>query len=163
MKIGELAAQTGVPVETIRYYEHAGLLPQTARTPGNYRIYGPLHAQRLSFVRHCRNLDMTTDEIRLLLQFKDAPADNCAPVNALLDDHIDHVAHRIRELRQLEKQLKALRNQCQSTQGATPCGILNGLTQAADQATTAKPRAAGHVHGTHRGGNPQRKSALEVS
>lgn len=163
MKIGELAAQTGVPVETIRYYEQAGLLPQTARTPGNYRIYEPLHAQRLSFVRHCRNLDMTTDEIRLLLQFKDAPTDNCAPVNALLDDHIDHVAHRIRELRQLEKQLKTLRSQCQSTQGSAPCGILNGLTQAAGQANAAQPGAAGHVHGTHRGGKPQRRSTREVS
>ena len=113
MKIGELASGTGTPVETIRYYEREGLLPAAARTEGNYRVYGQEHAQRLLFVRRCRSLDMTLQEIRALLTFKDAPEDNCAEVNALLDAHIGHVAQRIRELRQLEKQLKLLRAQCQ--------------------------------------------------
>lgn len=77
MKIGELANLTQTQVETIRYYEREGLLPETARTGGNYRIYGDAHAARLSFIRHCRGLDMTLDEIRILLHFKDAPSENC--------------------------------------------------------------------------------------
>jgi DNA-binding transcriptional MerR regulator len=92
MKIGELANLTQTQVETIRYYEREGLLPETARTGGNYRIYGDAHAARLSFIRHCRGLDMTLDEIRILLHFKDAPSENCGEVNALLDEHIGHVA-----------------------------------------------------------------------
>ncbi len=151
MKIGELAKATGTQVETVRYYEREGLLPTPLRSEGNYRIYGPSHIERLSFIRHCRSLDMTLDEIRTLLGFKDAPEDNCAQVNALLDEHIGHVAQRIKELRALERQLKALREQCLVTQEAAHCGILNELSAASrGQATLASPRAApGHVHGAH--------------
>ena len=88
MKIGELAKATHTQVETIRYYEREGLLPETARTEGNYRVYDSAHVDRLSFIRHCRGLDMTLDEIRVLLRFKDSPHENCAQVNDLLDEHI---------------------------------------------------------------------------
>lgn len=153
MKIGELAQATGTPVETIRYYEREGLLPVVARTEGNYRIYGDTQAQRLSFVRHCRSLDMTLDEIRVLLRFKDAPSDSCAEVNTLLDEHIGHVAARIRGLRQLEKQLRGLRERCQESQQAAHCGILTELTQAAHRRpSTTTSTGSGPVHGTHKGG-----------
>ena len=109
MKIGDLAAATDTSVESIRFYEREGLLTGPARSAGNYRIYDEGHAQRLSFIRHCRALDMNLDEIRVLLRFKDAPEQNCAEVNALLDDHIGHVATRIRELRKLDTELRALR------------------------------------------------------
>ena len=101
MKIGELAARADTQVETIRYYEREGLLPAAPRTDGNYRIYGDEHLERLAFIRHCRSLDMTLDEIRVLLRFKDDPEADCGDVDALLDEHIGHVAARIRNLRQL--------------------------------------------------------------
>ena len=142
MKIGELANLTQTQVETIRYYEREGLLPETARTGGNYRIYGDAHAARLSFIRHCRGLDMTLDEIRILLHFKDAPSENCGEVNALLDEHIGHVAQRIRELRALEKDLKALRARCSSPHPIDECGILNQL----DSASAQGPKATTHRH-----------------
>ena len=129
MKIGELARTAQTSVETIRYYEREGLLPQAPRSDGNYRLYGAGHAARLAFVRHCRSLDMTLDEIRVLLRFKDDPQADCGQVNALLDEHIGHVATRIRELRQLERQLKGLREQCEGIHDAAHCGILNTLTQ----------------------------------
>ncbi|NBW50839.1 MAG: Cd(II)/Pb(II)-responsive transcriptional regulator [Betaproteobacteria bacterium] len=147
MKIGDLAKATSTPVETIRYYEREGLLPAAARTDANYRHYSDAHTRRLQFVRHCRSLDMSLDEIRALLAFQDAPGDNCANVNALLDAHIGHVAQRIRELRALEKQLKDLRAQCQGALDAEHCGILEGLS-----AQAPHPAAHGHLHGTHRKG-----------
>ncbi|WP_138514941.1 Cd(II)/Pb(II)-responsive transcriptional regulator [Rhodoferax bucti] len=147
MKIGDLAKATATPVETIRYYEREGLLPPAARTEANYRHYAEAHTQRLQFVRHCRSLDMSLDEIRALLAFQDAPGDNCAEVNALLDAHIGHVAQRIRELRALEKQLKDLRAQCQGALDVAHCGILEGLA-----AQSPAVQAAGHVHGSHRKG-----------
>lgn len=150
MKIGEMARATHTQVETIRFYEREGLLPETARTEGNYRIYGDSHAQRLSFIRHCRSLDMTLDEIRVLLRFKDAPAENCGEVNALLDAHIGHVAQRVRELQLLAKQLKSLRQLCQQTQGTARCGILNELSKNARHRANVT-RRAGHVHGAHTG------------
>ena len=101
LKIGELAKHTGSQVETIRYYEREGLLPAPARSEGNYRLYGQSHVERLQFIRHCRSLDMTLEEIRSLLAFRDAPEESCSAVNDLLDKHIDHVATRIKELQAL--------------------------------------------------------------
>ena len=148
MKIGELAKRTQTQADTIRYYEREGLLQKTPRSDGNYRIYGPEHVERLGFVRHCRSLDMTLDEIRTLLQFKDEPNATCEGVNALIDEHINHVAKRIRELRLLDKQLKALREQCSDVKEAVECGILAGLSR---QGSANRGRnAAAHVPGTHR-------------
>ena len=104
MKIGELARKTGMQVETIRYYEKEGLLPKIGRTGSNYRVYTDVHVDRLLFIRHCRSLDMTLDEIRVLLHFKDMPKESCDRVNALLDEHIGHVAERIRDLKKLEEE-----------------------------------------------------------
>ena len=147
MKIGELATATTTPVETIRYYEREGLLQQPPRSEGDYRMYGPLHAERLAFVRHCRTLDMTLDEIRVLLRFKDEPHAPCGEVNALLDEHIGHVAKRIGELRQLERQLKALRAQCAGVHESAECGILNGLAQPGSPPNLKS--TAAHVPGAH--------------
>jgi Cd(II)/Pb(II)-responsive transcriptional regulator len=145
MKIGELARAAQTAVDTIRHYEREGLLPQPPRSEGNYRIYGPEHVERLGFVRHCRSLDMTLDEIRVLLRFKDEPQAGCYEVNALLDEHIGHVAARIQELGQLERQLRALREQCRSDLPAARCGILDGLAQAAKRAVPG----ISHVDSTH--------------
>ncbi len=67
MKIGALADATGTPVETIRFYEREGLMPPPARAANNYRLYLPAHVERLAFIRQCRSLDMTLDEIERLL------------------------------------------------------------------------------------------------
>ncbi len=150
MRIGELAAAAQTQSETIRYYEREGLLPKAARTEANYRAYDESHIQRLAFIRHCRSLDMTLGEIRTLLHFKDAPRENCAEVNGLLDEHIGHVATRIRELKALEKQLKALREQCFSDHLAADCGILSGLEKAARSSRNSKrPGQVAHVRGSH--------------
>lgn len=127
MQIGELAKRTGCPVETIRYYEREGMLAAPPRSEGNYRLYDAMHAERLQFIRHCRSLDMTLDEIRCLLQFRDEPEQNCGAVNQLLDKHIEHVTHRMRELKLLQQQLKQLRSTCRSVQRVKDCGILQGL------------------------------------
>jgi DNA-binding transcriptional MerR regulator len=73
MRIGDLAEATGTAVETIRFYEREGLIPAAQRADNNYRMYTAAHAERLAFIRHCRNLDMTLDEIRTLLRLRDAP------------------------------------------------------------------------------------------
>ncbi|MEJ8853315.1 Cd(II)/Pb(II)-responsive transcriptional regulator [Variovorax robiniae] len=148
MKIGELAQAADTAVETIRFYEREKLLPEPARTSSNYRTYGPEHVERLTFIRHCRSLDMALDEIRSLLRFKDAPDDNCAGVNDLLDQHIGHVAERIRELRALESQLKALRQRCCEADATSSCGILKELSSDSPR-LPARGATHRHVHGTH--------------
>ena len=147
MRIGDLAHATGIAVETIRFYEREGLIPPARRADNNYRVYAAAHADRLAFIRHCRNLDMTLDEVRALLRLRDLPQRDCSEVNALLDEHIGHVARRIRELRALERDLKTLRARCRSSHAISDCGILNGLETAAAGSAAASPRR--HVRGTH--------------
>lgn len=149
MKIGELSTASSTQIETIRYYEREGLLPPPARTQGNFRVYEAPHLERLQFIRYCRSLDMSLDEVRVLLSFKDDPAANCGDVNHLLDEHIGHVSRRIKELRALEKQLKELRLRCGEARVADQCGILAGLSKAS-QETTASPVEASHLRSVHK-------------
>ncbi len=139
-KIGELAAAGGCQVETIRYYEREGLLPQPARSAGNYRLYGPEHVDRLTFIRHCRSLGMSLIDVRRLLHFKDAPNENCNEVNLLLDTHIVQIAKRMAELENLQGQMLELRSHCNQAQSAKDCGILHGLMRSnSDNETIAVP------------------------
>jgi Cd(II)/Pb(II)-responsive transcriptional regulator len=137
LKIGELAKRTDLLVETIRYYEREGLLPDPPRSDGNYRLYADTHLERLQFIRHCRSLDMTLEEIRNLLRFRDEPNRNCGEVNALLDEHIRHVGERIKELKLLQKNLRGLRNLCRQEQPTKDCGILQSLGSAAKNQLTS--------------------------
>lgn len=127
IKIGELAKRTGATVETIRYYEKEGLLPAPSRSDGNYRLYREAHIERLQFILHCRTLDMTLDEVRVLLQYWDEPDKDCGNVNTLLDEHIRAVENRMQELVQLKHHLTILRQKCITEAPAISCGILNAL------------------------------------
>lgn len=142
LKIGELARQTNCPVETIRFYEREELLAQPARSSSNYRLYTDAHVERLQFIRHCRSLDMSLEEIRSLLRFRQAPEESCAEVNQLLDRHVDQVALRITELQALQQQLQELRSQCSQAQAAKDCGILHKLaTPESPVSASAAPSA----------------------
>ena len=142
MKIGELAQVAQCSVETVRYYEKAGLLPETARTAGNFRVYGPGHVERLRFIRNCRALDMSHEEIHALLSLADHPQTSCDAINTVLEQHISHVNERLEELHKLKQQLQTLREQCQNEQAVETCGILQGL---AAMETTAKPERHSHL------------------
>ena len=146
MKIGELATATDTAVETIRFYEHERLVPEPARTDSNYRQYGPAHVQRLAFIRRCRSLDMSLDEVRILLRYLDRPAADCGEVNTVLDEHIEHVAQRVRELKLLERQLRELRAHCNSGRKGQPCGILEELNAERRRADGPRPARAGRAH-----------------
>lgn len=89
---------------------------------------------------------MTLDEIRVLLNYRDMPGEDCTGVNTLLDKHIGHVATRISELKALQAQLKELRNQCVLTRSNSQCCILQGLS-GADNVETNKGET--HMNGCH--------------
>jgi len=152
MKIGELAKATGTQTETIRYYEREDLLPVPTRTESNYRVYDDSHVERLAFIRHCRCLDMTLDEIRVLLHFKDAPSENCGAVEALLEEHIGHVVSRIKALQSLEMELRTLQQQFAPGHLAGDCSILGGLATAARRHNhmPTEPPGEAHPPGAHR-------------
>ena len=87
MKIGELAKATGTKVETVRYYETAGLLPPPARTHANYRDYDLAHLERLMFIRRSRDLGFTLKSLRELLKLADDNDESCDAVDEVASAH----------------------------------------------------------------------------
>lgn len=128
MRIGELAKAANCSVETIRYYEQQQLIPEPYRNQSNYRLYNKSHLDRLKFIRNCRSLDMTHEEIRGLLTLLDTPEENCMAVSQLLEEHIEHVNIRITELQNLQQQLIGLRKYCSDSSSIDQCGIVQELT-----------------------------------
>ncbi|MCV6794776.1 Cd(II)/Pb(II)-responsive transcriptional regulator [Achromobacter ruhlandii] len=131
MRIGELGKKADCLVQTVRFYESEGLLPEPARSEGNFRLYDEVHLQRLLFIRRCRAKDMTLDEIRQLLNLRDRPELGCGEVNALVDAHIAQVRTKMKELRALERELMDLQRSCDSARTSRECGILNSLAEPA--------------------------------
>ena len=131
MKIGELARQAGVDVQTVRFYEREGLIEAPSRTGSGYRAYGAQHLEQLHFVRHCRSLDMPLAEVRRLIELSRQRSVSCAEVNDLVRAHLGRVQAKRRSLEALEKQLAALNAQCESGHRVADCGILEELIHAA--------------------------------
>ena len=131
MKISELSRATGVDVDTIRYYEKAGLLAPPARQANGYRSYGPAQLEQLAFVRHCRALDMPLAEVKRLLDHVGGAMDAEGQIDALIDAQLLRVRARLRSLQALEQQLVALQSSCDADHTAHPCGILQELVAAA--------------------------------
>jgi Cd(II)/Pb(II)-responsive transcriptional regulator len=127
MQIGELAKRAEIKVDTVRYYEKAGLLPPPPRQLNGYREYASSHLERLAFIRHCRDLDMSIDEIHQMLDFIARPDTNCIAVDQLIENHLERVRERIANLCTLESQLLILRNQCKDQKTVSECGILRKL------------------------------------
>ena len=131
MRIGELARQAGVDVQTVRYYEKAGLIAPPGRTASGYRAYGPEALERLNFVRHCRSLDMALADVKRLLALSRDKSVSCDEVNALVHAHLGRVRAKRAALDALEKQLATLDSQCASGHRVADCGILEELIHAA--------------------------------
>lgn len=131
MRIGELAAATGVDSETIRYYEREGLLNTPTRQLNGYRTYGRPQLERLSFIRHCRALDIPLADIRQLIAILDGPGEDCGQVDHLIDAQLARVQARLQSMRALKRQLTELRKRCAAPRTGGDCGILQELVAAA--------------------------------
>jgi len=108
LTIGQLGKQTGVNIETIRYYEKIGLLPEPARTASGYRQYGNAHSQRLAFIRKGRDLGFHIEAIRALLELSEHPDTPCHDADRLATEHLADVERKIEELQRLRDALQAM-------------------------------------------------------
>lgn len=108
-----LAEAAGAKVETIRYYERIGLLPEPGRTRSNYRSYSEVHLGRLSFIRRARDLGFTLDQSRELPELAESRNSNCGTVDAIGQDHLHDVERKIADLKALRRELCDLIGQCQ--------------------------------------------------
>ncbi|KXS51010.1 MAG: MerR family transcriptional regulator [Marinobacter sp. T13-3] len=147
MKIGEISERSGIPGDTIRYYEKIKLLPAPERQENGYRVYQQAHLDRLLFIKRCRNLDMAQDEIRELIQLADHPDADCSDVDALLLRHLSHVRERLEELRNLEATLERLQHACSQGRTVAECGILEGLNS--ELGNPENSDSSNHIPGTH--------------
>ncbi|PRX37035.1 MerR family transcriptional regulator, mercuric resistance operon regulatory protein [Meinhardsimonia xiamenensis] len=124
--IGALSRATGVKVETIRYYERIGIMPEPGRTAGGNRQYTHEHLKRLSFIRRCRALGFPVAEIRALLSMVDSRDVTCGEVHAIVTHQLAEVRRRLADLARLEADLSAMAAQC--AQGDVPaCPIIDTL------------------------------------
>ena len=126
MKIGEIAAATGVHIETVRYYEREGLVPKPARTASNYRSYGEAHRKRLTFIRRARDLGFSLVQVRELLALADERDRSCEAVDELASRHRTQVRRKIAELTALRKELDKMIGECRHGRIAE-CGIIEVL------------------------------------
>ncbi|MBN9233025.1 MULTISPECIES: MerR family transcriptional regulator [Phyllobacteriaceae] len=112
LTIGEVAAQSGVKVPTIRYYEQIGLLPEPPRTEGNRRFYDAKGLRRLAFIRHARELGFDVAAIRTLLILQDDPNQPCASADAIAKARLIEVEQRIASLTALKSELEVMVEGC---------------------------------------------------
>ncbi|MGQ0534026.1 MAG: MerR family transcriptional regulator [Caulobacteraceae bacterium] len=124
--IGRLSAQTGVNVETVRYYERIGLLPKPPRSKGGRRLYDAAASRRLAFIRRARELGFSIDEIRALIVLS-ARNGRCADVYALTCKHLTDIRAKIADLKKLERTLAKTAERC--ARDASPdCPIIEALS-----------------------------------
>ena len=127
LKIGELAREAGVGVETIRFYERRGLLREPPRRPSGYRQYRPTEVKRLRFIRRAKELGFSLAEILELLELNAEEPGSCGRIRRQLADKADVVDKRIRDLRRVRAALVELRSLCESTAGLGECPFLEAL------------------------------------
>ncbi|WP_448190289.1 MerR family transcriptional regulator [Azospirillum sp. sgz301742] len=126
--IGTLAKETGVNIETIRFYEREGLVPAPPRTAGNYRLYGAEHVRRLTFIRRARDLGFPLDVVRAMLALADQPDRPCGEVDDLVVEQLHEVERKIADLQRLREELDRLAHQCRRGGRMADCRIIEALS-----------------------------------
>lgn len=129
-RIGEAARLCGVTAANIRYYEREGLVRPSGREDNDYRLYTEADLHRLRFIRMCRALDMSLDEVRTLLGLDWNSKADCAAATETVDGHLRHVRERLQELQTLEQELQGLRNRCDGSDAR--CHLIEALHAQAD-------------------------------
>lgn len=112
VRIGQVARQTGLSIDTIRFYEKQGLLRRSPRTEGGFRQFGSGDLETLSFIRNAQELGFSLTEIRELLILRAEHVPACSHVKDLLDQKLKAVEHKIQELQRLERTLRTALRKC---------------------------------------------------
>ncbi len=128
LKIGDLAFEADTKVVTIRYYEKIGLLPEPERTETNYRTYDTAHVERLRFIRRCRALGFSLDQIRELLTLTSDVGHPCDKVDKITASHLADVEAKIADLTNLANELRKISRSCRGGGTISNCRIVQAIT-----------------------------------
>ncbi|AUH35769.1 MerR family transcriptional regulator [Paracoccus tegillarcae] len=127
LSIGELSRRTRVKVPTIRYYETVGLLTAPERTGGNQRRYDQAGLERLSFIRHARELGFSIEAISSLIELQDHPDRSCQAATEIAAAQLSDVRAKIKRLHALEKELLRIADGCDGDGVSEDCYVLASL------------------------------------
>jgi MerR family mercuric resistance operon transcriptional regulator len=123
--IGDLAAAANVSVETIRFYQRKGLVPEPTRTYGQIRRYGASDVARVKFVKSAQRLGFSLEEVAALLRLDDGT--HCDEARVMAEQKLDDVRSKLRDLRRIESVLKTLVADCCSSRGTVMCPLISAL------------------------------------
>ena len=135
-KIGQVAIQTGLSIDTIRFYEKQGLSKRPLRTEGGFRVFGPEEIEGLKFVRKAQELGFSLEEIRELLVLRAENVPACSHVKEMLEQKLVGVGQKIQELRSLKRSLNKALHKCQRSLRKAgrghqePCRVLEEMSKA---------------------------------
>ncbi|WP_207061563.1 heavy metal-responsive transcriptional regulator [Motiliproteus sp. SC1-56] len=134
LRIGQVAREAGISVETVRYYEQRGLIEAPRRSDAGYREYPASVRERLAFIARGKALGFSLDEVRELLDLQlDADADRAA-VKGLVEEKMALIDAKMAELARLRGSLAQLSRQCDGSGSAKGCPILAYLVQGTSEA-----------------------------
>jgi MerR family copper efflux transcriptional regulator len=125
--IGKLASAAGVGVETVRFYQRQGLMPQPPRSGGGFRRYDEDAVERLRFIRHAQDLGFSLKEVGELLDLQDDPTRTRLEVRQIIDHKLADLDLRIAELRRMQAALLAMRGTCHGDGSTADCAILHAM------------------------------------
>jgi MerR family mercuric resistance operon transcriptional regulator len=128
---GDLARATGCNIETIRYYEKAGLLPDPPRSGAGYRIYSAALVRRLRFILRARELGFPMDDIRGLLGLGDGTSPTCAEVKERTERHLADIRAKIEDLQRMEAVLAATAFRCSGAE-VPDCPVLDAISRSSE-------------------------------
>ena len=124
---GRLAKAAGVNVETVRFYEREGLLPEPERTTSGHRRYGEWAVERLLFIKRAQALGFSLPNIAMLIDALDDPKADCRVVCAAVEAKIDHVNRLLAQLQARRRRLVRLRDACPQTRPLRECPVVEEL------------------------------------
>lgn len=127
MQIGAVADAAGVSVQTVRYYERIGVMPEPERSPSGYRQYSPDAINRLTFINRAQDLGFTLEEIKELLDLRVEEPGVCDTVQAKATQKIDAIQQKIQRLQKMEDALTTLVRHCETEQSTGECPVLEYL------------------------------------
>lgn len=125
--IGALSKISDCSAETIRYYEHQGLLSEAGRTAGGHRKYNREHFKMLMFLLRAKHLGFSQKDVRALVEMADSDRTNCDNVQKLADRQLHEVQNKIAHLKKLEKSLQDLVTNCESEGAQADCPMIDSL------------------------------------
>jgi MerR family mercuric resistance operon transcriptional regulator len=130
LKIGQLAKQANVNIQTIRYYERIGLMTSPQKLESGYRLYSDNDITRVKFIKRSQNLGFSLKEIKTLLTLRVEPEVSCDQVRKQAETKIQEIEIKIHELKQIKQALTKLVTACLDNHPTSECPILEALEDA---------------------------------